>query len=91
TAKRVAAVDFAVYFKEFPHTAFVDRAEDLWRMPVETLEGRIKPDMSVFDCKMIDVFPTSREPMRSCGDKIMQIETDDPDIRSSAVSHGFMV
>ena len=32
TAKRVAAADFFVVFKEFPHTDFVDRAEDLWRI-----------------------------------------------------------
>ncbi|NKF32337.1 M81 family metallopeptidase, partial [Pseudomonas sp. BGM005] len=78
TAKRVAALNFAVYFKEFPHTDFVDRAEDLWRIAVDTLEGRVKPRMSVFDCRMIDVFPTSRDPMRSFVDKIMRIEKDDP-------------
>ncbi|AHG49712.1 hypothetical protein RLEG12_02205 (plasmid) [Rhizobium leguminosarum bv. trifolii CB782] len=91
TAKRVAALDFAVYFKEFPHTDFVDRAEDLWRIAVDTLEGRVKPALSVFDCRMIDVFPTSREPMRSFVDKIMQIEKDDADILSISVIHGFMV
>ncbi|MGO7998377.1 M81 family metallopeptidase, partial [Rhizobium ruizarguesonis] len=66
-------------------------AEDLWRMTVETREGRSKPDMAVFDGKMIDVFPTSREPRRSFVDKIMQIETEDPDILSISVIHGFMV
>ncbi|WP_049735837.1 M81 family metallopeptidase [Rhizobium ecuadorense] len=91
TAKRVAALDFAVYFKEFPHTDFVDRAEDLWRIAVDTLEGRVRPLISVFDCRMIDVFPTSREPMRSFVDKIMRIEKDDPDILSISVIHGFMV
>ncbi|TDW20927.1 microcystin degradation protein MlrC [Rhizobium azibense] len=91
TARRVAALDFAVYFKEFPHTDFVDRAEDLWRIAVDTLEGRVKPAVSVFDCRMIDVFPTSREPMRSFVDKIIKIESDDPDVLSISVIHGFMV
>ncbi|MBP2550924.1 microcystin degradation protein MlrC [Neorhizobium galegae] len=90
TQKRVAAADFFVVFKEFPHTDFVDRAEDLWRIAVDTLEGRVKPVMSVFDCRMIDVFPTSREPMRSFVDKIKQIEADDPDVLSLSVIHGFM-
>ncbi|MGO8388873.1 M81 family metallopeptidase, partial [Rhizobium johnstonii] len=36
-------------------------------------------------------FPTSREPMRSFVDKIMQIEKDDPDFLSISVIHGFMV
>ncbi|CAN7529572.1 M81 family metallopeptidase [Rhizobium rhizogenes] len=90
TKKRLTAVDFFVYFKEFPHTDFVDRAEDLWRIAVDTLEGRVKPVMSVFDCRMIDVFPTSREPMRSFVDKIMAMEEADKDILSISVIHGFM-
>jgi microcystin degradation protein MlrC len=90
TAQRLRAADFFVYFKEFPHTDFVDRAEDLWRIAVDTLEGRVKPVMSVFDCRMIDVYPTSRDPMRSFVDKIMKIERDDADILSISVIHGFM-
>ncbi|MFT3999958.1 MAG: M81 family metallopeptidase [Rhizobium sp.] len=90
TGKRVAAADFFVYFKEFPHTDFVDRAEDLWRIAIDALEGRVKPVMSVFDCRMIDVFPTSREPMRSFIDKIMAMEKSDADILSISVVHGFM-
>lgn len=90
TAKRVAAADFFVVFKEFPHTDFVARAEDLWRITVDALEGRVKPVMSVFDCRMIDVFPTSREPMRSFVDRLMAIEAKDEDVLSLSVIHGFM-
>lgn len=90
TAKRCAAADFFVYFKEFPHTDFVDRAEDLWRIALDTLAGRVKPVMSMFDCRMIDVYPTSRDPMRSFVDKIMRMEAEDPDILSISVIHGFM-
>lgn len=90
TARRVAAADFFVVFKEFPHTDFVDRAEDLWRIAVDRLEGRTAPVMSVFDCRMIDVFPTSREPMRSFVDRLVRIEQSDPDILSISVIHGFM-
>ncbi|OLP60934.1 microcystin LR degradation protein MlrC-like protein [Xaviernesmea oryzae] len=90
TAKRFSAADILVYFKEFPHTDFVDRAEDLWRIAVDTLEGRVTPAMSVFDCRMIDVFPTSRDPMRSFVDGIMAIEASDADVLSISVIHGFM-
>jgi microcystin degradation protein MlrC len=90
TARRREAADFFVYFKEFPHTDFVDRAEDLWRIALGKLAGRIKPVMSVFDCRMIDVYPTSREPMRSFVDKIMRMEAEDPEILSISVIHGFM-
>lgn len=90
TAKRVAAADFFVVFKEFPHTDFVDRAEDLWRIAVDTLEGRVKPVMSVYDCRMIDVFPTSRQPMRGFVDRMFAIERDDPKVLSLSAIHGFM-
>jgi microcystin degradation protein MlrC len=39
---------------------------------------------------MIDVYPTSREPMRSFVDKIMRMEAADADILSISVVHGFM-
>jgi len=90
TAKRVEAANFLVAFKEFPHTDFVARAEDLWCIVVDTLEGRVHPVMSVFDCRMIDVFPTSREPMRSFIDRLVEIEQADPDVLSLSVIHGFM-
>lgn len=90
TAKRVEAADFFVVFKEFPHTDFVDRAEDLWRIAVDTLEGRVRPVMSVYDCRMIDVFPTSRQPMRGFVDRMMAIERDDPKVLSLSAIHGFM-
>lgn len=90
TQKRVDAVNFFVVFKEFPHTDFVDRAEDLWRIAVDTLEGRVKPIMSVFDCRMIDVFPTSREPMRGIVDRMFALEKQDPEVLSLSVIHGFM-
>ncbi|MCA0271807.1 MAG: M81 family metallopeptidase [Proteobacteria bacterium] len=90
TEKRVAAADFFVVFKEFPHTDFVDRAEDLWRIVVDTIERRVKPVMSVFDCRMIDVFPTSRQPMRGFVDRMMALERDTPRLLSLSAIHGFM-
>ncbi len=90
TWKRVGAADFFVAFKEFPHTDFVDRARDLWSIALRTLRGEVKPVMSVFDCRMIDVFPTSRQPMRGFVDRLMALEAADPDIVSISVIHGFM-
>ena len=78
TQKRVAAADWFVAFKEFPHTDFVARAEDLWAIAIRRLTGEVHPVMSVFDCKMIDVFPTSRQPMRGFVDRMMEIERTDP-------------
>ncbi len=90
TAKRVEAADFFVVFKEFPHTDFVDRARDLWGIAARALKGEIKPVMSVFDCRMIDVFPTSKQPMRGFVDKLYALEKSEPDVLSLSVIHGFM-
>ena len=90
TGKRAAAADFFVYFKEFPHTDFVDRARDLWSIAVRGLKGEIKPVMSVFDCRMIDVFPTSKQPMRGFVDRLYALEKSEPGLLSLSVVHGFM-
>lgn len=90
TAKRLEAADFFVAFKEFPHVDFVDRAEDLWRIAAARLQGQVKPIISVFDPKMIDIFPTSRDPMRSFVDRLYDIEKADPDVLSLSIIHGFM-
>lgn len=90
TAKRAAAVNFFVVFKEFPHTDFVDRARDLWRIAVRALKGEITPVMSIFDCRMIDVFPTSKQPMRGFVDKLYGLEKSEPGLLSLSVIHGFM-
>ena len=92
TGKRVAAADFFVVFKEFPHTDFVDRARgSVVASRCGTLRGEIKPVMSVFDCRMIDVFPTSQ-----AADARLRRPADgaarrhDPDMLSISVIHGFM-
>jgi microcystin degradation protein MlrC len=90
TARRAAAANFFVYFKEFPHTDFVDRARDLWSIAVRTLKGEIAPVMTIFDCRMIDVFPTSKQPMRGFVDKLFALEQSEPGLLSLSVVHGFM-
>lgn len=90
TAKRVAAANFLIAFKEFPHTDFVDRARDLWSIAVRTLKNEIRPVTSVFDCRMIDVFPTSKQPMRGFVDQMFALEKSEPGLLSISVIHGFM-
>lgn len=89
TDKRVAAADILVFFKEFPHTDFVARAEDVVELTLATLRGEIAPAISTFDCRMIEVLPTSREPMRSFVDRIAGLEGRDG-VLSISVVHGFM-
>ena len=89
TAKRVANLDLMAAFLEFPHTDFEQRGEHVVELALRTLRGEIKPVISTFDCRMITLFPTSREPMRSYVDRLKAMEGRDG-ILSISVIHGFM-
>jgi microcystin degradation protein MlrC len=80
--------DILVFFKEYPHTDIYERAVEVVDLGVAAVERRIKPVMSVFDCGMISVFHTSREPTRSFVDRISALEGKDGVLSISFV-HGF--
>ena len=65
TLKRVRASDIIVLYKEFPHTDVVERAEDVLDLVLATLRGKIKPVMSVYDCRQIQSYPTTLPLMRA--------------------------
>jgi microcystin degradation protein MlrC len=54
------------------------------------IRGQIKPVTSVFDCRMIDVLPTSTQPMRGFIDRLVALEHSDPAVLNAWVNHGFM-
>ncbi len=87
--KRVDNADLITVFKEFPHTDFVEVAENLVELVRKTVNGELRPVISTFDCKMIDVLPTSRDPMRSYVDRMKSLEGQG-NIVSISLIHGFM-
>lgn len=89
SAKRVDNADLITVFKEFPHTDFVDVAKALVDLAHRVTTGQIEPEISTFDCRMIEVLPTSREPMRGFVDRIKKLEGRDG-VLSVSVIHGFM-
>ncbi|NKB28582.1 MAG: microcystin LR degradation protein MlrC-like protein [Rhodobacteraceae bacterium] len=89
TEARVNNADVLTVFKEFPHTDFVTTAEDLVDLVHRTSIGKITPKISTFDCRMIEIFPTSRQPMRGFVDRIKAMEGAGG-VLSISVIHGFM-
>ncbi len=89
TEKRVQASNILAAFLEFPHTDFYERGEHVVELTLAALKGETHPVISTFDCRMIAVLPTSREPMRSFVDRIKALHGVD-DILSISVIHGFM-
>ena len=89
TARRLANLDLMATFLEFPHTDFEERGDHVVDLALRTLRGEIKPVISTFDCRMITIYPTSREPMRSFVDRLKAMEGGDG-ILSISIIHGFM-
>lgn len=89
TPKRVAAANILAAFLEFPHTDFYERGEHVVELGLAAARGETKPVISTFDCRMIQVLPTSREPMRSFVDRIKAMHGKEG-VLSVSVIHGFM-
>lgn len=88
TRQRLKFSDIIVLYKEFPHTDVVERAEDLLDLVLATLAGKIKPVMSVYDCRQIQSYPTTLPLMRGFVDKIKALEGKDG-ILSVSIAHCF--
>jgi microcystin degradation protein MlrC len=88
TEKRVRGADVMILFKEYPHIDFAERADELVTLVIKAIRGDIRPKMSLYDCGMIDLFPTTREPGRSFVDKMQRLEGRDG-VLSISLGHGF--
>lgn len=88
TVKRCGLADIIILFKEYPHTDFVERGEELLTLVQQAIRGEIKPVKSVWDCRTLANFPTSVDPMRSYVDRIMQMEGKNG-VLSISVGHSF--
>ncbi|MBI1779564.1 MAG: M81 family metallopeptidase [Proteobacteria bacterium] len=80
--------DVLIAFKEFPHIDFALRAAELVDLCLRAAKGTIKPVMSVYDCRIIGGYMTSREPGRSFVDRLMRLEGKDG-VLSISIGHGF--
>ncbi|MBC7702752.1 MAG: M81 family metallopeptidase [Rhodoferax sp.] len=88
TQKRVRNATLIICFKEFPHTDFVARGEEVVELTLQAARGQIAPVMSLVDCRMIGSFPTTLQPMRGFVDKISMLEGKDG-VLSISIAHCF--
>src|SRR4030095_8999460 len=87
TAK-VSAADVVVTFKEYPHVDVSERANEVFDLAIATSLGHIHPTMSLFDCRMIGMYPTSRQPLRGFVDSLRDVERR-AGVLSVSFAHGF--
>ena len=86
TLKRVKGADVIILYKEFPHTDVVERAEEVLDLVLRTIRGKIKPVMSVYDCRQIGSYPTTEPLMRAFVDRMSAMEGKDG-VLSISIGH----
>ena len=88
TERKVRAADAIVIYKHYPHVDVMDRAEELFRIVDAALDGRARPVMAMHDCRILGIFPTTREPLQSFVTRMQGLEGKDG-ILSVSLAHGF--
>lgn len=85
----VEASDLIVFYKAYPHIDYAERADDLFALMRRTLAGEIEPVMALFDCRVMGLFPTTREgPMPGYVAELFAAEGRNG-ILSLSLNHGF--
>lgn len=85
---KIASADLVITYKEYPHTDVAARARELFDLAVATKLGQIRPTSALFDCHMVGLYPTSREPLRSFVNSLAAVERR-PGVLSVSFGHGF--
>jgi microcystin degradation protein MlrC len=88
TPKMLENADVLVTFKEYPHVDGNARAQELFDILDAKLQGRVKPVMATYDCRMINMWRTPMEPMKSFVNRMQDLEGKDG-ILSVSFAHGF--
>jgi microcystin degradation protein MlrC len=88
TEQMRTASDVIVIYKEYPHTDIAARARDLYPLCIAAQKGEIDPVIAYHDCRMISMWRTPEEPMRSFVDRMSALEGRDG-ILSVSFGHGF--
>jgi len=82
------ACDAIITYKEYPHVDVGLRAEELYDLCVAAKMGRVKPAMAFYDCRMISMWRTPVEPMKSFVAKMQALEGHGG-VLSVSFGHGF--
>ena len=82
------SADLIICYKEYPHTDGLDRLRELYRLTVQHVAGTIRPTTAVYDCRMIGMWNTTVEPMKSFVARMQSFEGADG-VLSVSLGHGF--
>jgi microcystin degradation protein MlrC len=88
SAAMIEQADVLIAYKEYPHTDIVERAIELFAIAHSVHSGEVRPVTAMADCRMIGLWRTGDEPMRSFVDQLRDRECE-PGILSVSLGHGF--
>ena len=88
TKAMVDNADVLVTFKEYPHVDATARAKEVFNLCYQAHQTGVKPVMRVSDCRMISMWHTPIEPMRSFVARMQALEGDNG-VLSVSFGHGF--
>lgn len=88
TQTLVENADAVITYKEYPHVDPPDRAVELFNIIAAAIEGTLKPVTSLYDCGMIGVYHTTRDPVMSFVRQMESLEGKDG-VLSVSLGHGF--
>ena len=86
--RMVEAADILVFMKEWPHTDVMQTIEKAFLLTAGMAEGKTRPHMAVWDCRMIAPYHTLEDPMKSLVDEMKATERD-RGVLSVSLVHGF--
>ena len=88
SAAMVEHADVLVAFKEYPHTDFLERGQELIDLLERCARSGWRPARAVFNCRTIGRFHTMHEPMKGFVRAMAEAEGR-PGIASISLVHGF--
>ena len=88
TSLMLRSADAIIAYKEYPHVDAPRRLEELVRIVLDTADRRVRPTTAMFDCRMVGLWHTTREPMAGFVRRMQAIERT-PGVLSVSLGHGF--
>jgi microcystin degradation protein MlrC len=82
------SADVTIAYKEYPHVDATPRMQELLRIVLDTARGQRRPTTAMFDCKMVGLWHTTREPMAGFVRRMQAVEQQ-PGVLSVSLGHGF--
>ncbi|WP_428310737.1 M81 family metallopeptidase [Hydrocarboniphaga sp.] len=88
TELMLRSADLIICYKEYPHTDSLDRLRELYRLTLQQAAGQITPVTAMYDCRMLGMWNTTVEPVKSFVARLQSFESKDG-VLSVSLGYGF--